>query len=1070
MTLDLPGAKVMKQVCGKIAFAAASLIVLASGATADVYTNDAVVSNPQINATTVVNSGTINVGTPLPFETWNTLNVTNTGTMVGSAGFRFDYKELGSNSNSPAANFVNLNAGMIQANDFPALYVALDTGAGWVPIPSCVVASVEPSKLFISADNIVNRSVGANGASLLVGPNGGLHLDGNTIDLTRSGLEVIPVWVQFTGDQFQPYDDQDRAYFEGDVAIYDFIADSTTFNEDYVLGTAGLWDGEVAAAPGIPARDGVTPSGSPGFQLTFPEADSYINYDPETITNITVTNIIGDFDPVEEFVTALVTVPGNVYKGAVFVGAPPGFNVQLGFVPGTEDFLNNIGVLLSTPIRNEVTGVDELAYIYFSDDLAGEEFRSLSTNLIGCLSGQQFRPQNYRMNRLNSPAGNQGNHGYPPPDFFTSSESRALLEPEFIGFDSVSNSVVEAGDVTGYQALLDNIVSRPPAVPGGTVTNNPGRVRINASESLDMSRTRIRGEGEIIVNAAHLISSSRAVIDCENLSFALTSTNGLLEFNNLSKDTVNRLRGTITTYSALWSNTVTLIITNNHGISNVVATNMAGEEITNQVGFLNPLTNEISVVYHTLMLDARALQTVLPVTVYDLVVHSTNVVIDDNAAIVSSLLIDGESFTINSNSAIQLPGFYPFNPVTGLISPLPALTNWNRLNAPALLNFTNHGSFSIPLIGSFGADGPVPYSRFVNTGSINAENIRIQSDALENTGILSASGPMLIEGGTVDLLGGQTFSGRETEVVGIDVRLNNCQIVSGDVIEFRATNSLKDAGPSSGSVLDALFGFRMPIKPATGDLLGTTFQNTAPTFNETMHTWAGEDRGTNVTGYVDNVAVGHLVLSVMSEIFGGQFLSGSTGGGVTNGLYIDVFDISGLGQDYEELLRIDTNLVVYFAAAEVGFTPVGNLQPEEVLDGQFGNRLRWVSSYAGPNSSIPVIVDGQSTLVNSALRNSKVIDSNNDGVPNYYDATPFDSPLPLAISLTTTPTPTIAVQWNAAPQTVYRVDCAEDFVSPEWEPLMWVTNSTPTNKPVVVYDTNAPMIESQRFYRVQVLP
>ena len=79
--------------------------------------------------------------------------------------------------------------------------------------------------------------------------------------------------------------------------------------------------------------------------------------------------------------------------------------------------------------------------------------------------------------------------------------------------------------------------------------------------------------------------------------------------------------------------------------------------------------------------------------------------------------------------------------------------------------------------------------------------------------------------------------------------------------------------------------------------------------------------------------------------------------------------------------------MIYYAAARLNFTPPNNTNglpqsPEEFLDGQFGGHLRWASGYAGPNSSVTVLVNGQSVQVNKALFNSHIIDSDHDGLPN----------------------------------------------------------------------------------------
>ena len=63
------------------------------------------------------------------------------------------------------------------------------------------------------------------------------------------------------------------------------------------------------------------------------------------------------------------------------------------------------------------------------------------------------------------------------------------------------------------------------------------------------------------------------------------------------------------------------------------------------------------------------------------------------------------------------------------------------------------------------------------------------------------------------------------------------------------------------------------------------------------------------------------------------------------------------------------------------------------MNGQLGGHLVWVPGFAGPNSSVDVLINGKTVQVNKALRYSKIIDSNDNGIPNFYDPNPFDATL-----------------------------------------------------------------------------
>src|SRR6266436_4881249 len=77
---------------------------------------------PQIDAVNFINNGTFDFSfnpTLFPFDTSNTENFTNNGTMFGSVGFRFDNAPSVSGIRVPAASFRNRLAGTITSADGP---------------------------------------------------------------------------------------------------------------------------------------------------------------------------------------------------------------------------------------------------------------------------------------------------------------------------------------------------------------------------------------------------------------------------------------------------------------------------------------------------------------------------------------------------------------------------------------------------------------------------------------------------------------------------------------------------------------------------------------------------------------------------------------------------------------------------------------------------------------------------------------------------------------------------------------------------------------------------------------
>ena len=228
-------------------------------------------------------------------------------------------------------------------------------------------------------------------------------------------------------------------------------------------------------------------------------------------------------------------------------------------------------------------------------------------------------------------------------------------------------------------------------MPGGTVSNTTGRIVISA-DTLDLTRARLRGEGEIIVNTPHLVSSSEAVFDVEKLSYNLASTNGTIRIQNLvpASGVVHRLRGPVSVYSTLWQNVAVATLGPNYIFTNIpvmspCATNPTVIGTNIQVLLQTNVQVAIQVYYQVLMVDASKLTTDLPVNVYDLTVHSPNTVMNDQMTVLQTLLIDGQSFTLNGG--ITIPGAFPVNPLTPLVAPpqIP-LFDWKSVNAPRLLS------------------------------------------------------------------------------------------------------------------------------------------------------------------------------------------------------------------------------------------------------------------------------------------------------------------------------------------------------------------------------------------------
>ena len=71
-------------------------------------------------------------------------------------------------------------------------------------------------------------------------------------------------------------------------------------------------------------------------------------------------------------------------------------------------------------------------------------------------------------------------------------------------------------------------------------------------DELDLTDARIRAEGGITIKTKNLISSSGAALDCQNFILDLGKIAGPLIITNIVPAYVERLSGTIETYSVAW--------------------------------------------------------------------------------------------------------------------------------------------------------------------------------------------------------------------------------------------------------------------------------------------------------------------------------------------------------------------------------------------------------------------------------------------------------------------------------------------------------------------------------------
>ena len=1006
--------RLMPSLCGLSGLA----LVSAALAADPLYENDSVLIYtvppqilPAIDATNFLNNNWFQVAftdtkgglgpNAETFETEDTINVTNIGTMVATSsiltnnfnlilnespgcGFNFDNYNTQSGLEQMAGNFYN--PGSIRANS----QVDLAQQA-------LLVSTV--GKCLVSATNIINPG------TIELGQDSLIQLTGKNVDLTRGTLNVEGTG-SITASSGGFGLDTNRDWNPG----IDLTA-SSALPSEVNIGTAAakVW----SLPPGFPSYPVPTTPYVAQFQLA---TNSFI-YQYVFVDN-TISN-----------------VNANVYVSSF-----------LDF--GLVEFVGNY--------TDPATGLLANNYLYLEDDY-----------VIG--------------------AANPGvaANGVPGNFFFIPSATPLLtgVPPDPPGFQPLPN-----GAITNSYSFVDALV-----IPTTIVTNNPttqlnvtnylsqvlpGRIQISADGDLDLSFAQISGQNYLSLIAPHQFNGSvGARIFSPYTDINLGVTNGSLTITNLMEPLVPTWGGGI----QAWSTRFLALITN----STIVLSNG-----------LPVLTNSFAVSndFRVLIVAAEARPTT-PSVIQDLTFHSrTNLVISDVLNVLRNISIDAQNLTLTTNSPnaatpdgelnLQLLPTTPTSPVnyefvwSNAFPNLHNLTNWGAIRMPNV-NPVNIGSASSP----FGA--------FINHGLISDYGLILGVTNFESDGTINnnVSGSFILQAQTATLTNGLLYAGGDVSITSGSLVASNLTLQANRSLTLAAA-TLTDTGPSptNGNVwvvgsASVGSGFNVPVKPASGDLLGTTVTLFAPANKKVVNTWAGADVGASPAGYTNNVAVGHLILDATAQAAGTQFYF--TGTGASNAIYVDRLELL----DYASYtnhnaggnllaLAFNTNLVIYYAdAVAAGAGLFGTTADvSEQINHKNGDHLRWVPAYAGYFSSTNIVYLGTTNTFNVALARSQYIDSNGNGIANAFDPMPFfvQAMLNFTDYPTNNPPSSVAISWNTVPLATNFLFYTTDMTN--WLLLTNIyipTNPFVTPGPYPGPVTNVIVIDpdpSGRYYRVKVSP
>ena len=649
------------------------------------------------------------------------------------------------------------------------------------------------------------------------------------------------------------------------------------------------------------------------------------------------------------------------------------------------------------------TGQVATHYLYLTDDyLAGS-----ATNILKYGDPGIGVPGNFSFTTTTTP-------------FFPDAPIIASYPTNIINPDNTTNNI--------YSYVSAQLVPTSVSTNNGTtgsiaLTNLPGRVEITATKSMNFSGgSSISGMNYLLLKSTNEFDYSQSSISSPYSDIYIGNTNNNMAVTNLINSSLPQWSGTVQAYSTRWTNTV----------------------------------NGINYDYRVMLVSSQLTPT-SPSQVANLAVYSSNnVVISDVLNVFSSLALNCTNLLLTTNGIGN--GAASFDGELNLNS---ASMYW-AASTPRLRCLTNNGAIRTQNATTFGSV-ILPYLDLVNSGIIyNLGSSTINANEFENYGSISAvsgsaaGSSISVKSFNTIMTNATVFATGAVGFTATNMVISGTSIQSGNSLTLTATNKLTDNGVTSGNLwilgdnypgYGTTFGLVLPIKPAVGDLLGTTIYDLAAIGTKTItNIWAASDYGAVNNGYVNNAAVGQLVLDSLTNNAKFYF-TGTATGGVTNALYVDCLQLadyltnnigSGTNNDgFQQVtnLSFNTNLVIYYAQVLVGGLPKDWAYK---LNHGNNDHLRWVPSYAGYFSSTNMVYPaGVTNSVNAALAQSTVYDSDGDGIKNYLDSTPIFVPAQVnfTVALTNLPPQSVRVQWVTIPNGTNYIYYRTNLTSGTWLPF-----------------------------------
>lgn len=836
------------------------------------FQNFGVITNAiQIDALAFDNRGTFDINSELPYDMQNVINFTNRNLMSSAGGFRFDTIKLPTKrhplvSRIPADNFVN--SGTIISSGFFGSFAF--GGIGGL-IPNGLAGISQSSYILVNATNID----GSNGLFEVDSP-GLLRLKGGTTDLSRSALVA--------GDPF--------GGGGGGFGGYIIITSGNNTRTNYLLPSdiTEIYGGAGTQTNNLESSFGLIPPDvfSPFHRVFFPGGG----------TNGTFVSL--PFDSLAQFdgVANVSTNSGEKLVQAVFVNTnltDPNISARVTFASST--IAGAINPNVSDPTAPAVivqftsSSYDPISGGTASNTVSFIDTSGMQTNLImftNFNASTHVKPSSYEVTTANI-----GDPGLPGNTPYT---------PELLYNPAVHASNIVVGFYGGYGVTVGGNSSLL-ATPNQEVnpTNRSPRIEVD-SDNLDLTLTRMRSEGPILLKTKHLISDQGADISAGLIQADIGSTNGFLRISSLFPTNFQRLTGDIYGYSFIWEN----------------------QEADPDSGETN------NVRYHILIVDQAFTANIRP-SIDTVILRSTNLVVENDLKLDRIVKFESQNLTINS--LIEVPNL--------------SLTETNFVGLKNFILETN-GIMAGENLLSIGFDKPQGIDSFANFGRINAVSTLVRARNFINSGVIQpstnifgnpfdflttgtniASGSIVIQADDATLSDGTLSAGQLIDISAGDLIATNSTIIAGGVdilgnqlfgrLVLNVTNLITDFGEGANNVWEVSNGFELTRKPFQGDLLGTEIRTISSGFRSVTHRWAGQDAGPGPDGFVNNATIGHLILDIRSANSKLRF----TGTGSQNALYVKTLDFEldpsiNIDTDLNNLLQIDSNFRIYFINSNAG--------------------------------------------------------------------------------------------------------------------------------------------------------